>query len=123
MVSLARAGLACIALVSLAGCAGAPNQPPPAAAASAPYIGLANGTLGASLDAFDKQAADKAEFTALNTGQRRTWRGDDGTYGYVAPGPLSSGCRNITHTVYINGRPTVGTGAACKSGGGWKLQG
>jgi len=123
VVSLARAGFACIALVSLAGCASAPNQAPAAAAVSAPYFGLASGALGASLDAFDKQAANKAEATALNSGDRKTWRGDDGAYGYVAPGPLNDGCRNITHTVYINGRPKVGTGSACRSGGGWTLKG
>jgi len=125
---LARAGVACALALSLAGCASNPmgeSAPPPAAAAPAPpppYEGLANGAFGASLDATSRAAANNAELAALNGGDRKTWRGDDGSYGYVAPGASSGDCRDFTHTIYINGRPKVGTGTACKVGGGWKFK-
>ena len=124
MKSLARAGAAGAMMVSLAGCAQLGGSPPPPAAVAPPppYAGLASGALGANLDAADRTAANNAEIAALNSGDRKTWRGDDGAYGYVAPGAASGDCRDFTHTVYINGRPQVGKGAACKAGGGWKLK-
>ena len=54
--------------------------------------------------------------------RKKTWRGDDRAYGYVAPGAANGDCRDLTHTVYINGRPRVGKGTACKADGGWKLK-
>ena len=127
MKNLARAGLACAILVSLAGCA-TPNveTPSPVAApapvAPAPYVGLASGSLGDSLGAASRTAANNAEAAALSSGDRKTWRGDDGAYGYVAPGAANGDCRKISHTVYINGRPKVGEGTACRApDGGWKL--
>jgi surface antigen len=124
--SLARAGFACAVLVSLSGCATSPESaPPPVAtpAAPAPYAGLASGALGASLDSASRTAPDGAEIAALNSGERKTWRGDDGSYGYVTPGASAGDCRDVSHTIYINGRPKVGTGTACKADGGWKLKG
>ncbi len=125
MVFLARAGLAIAVLATLSGCAGSSGEtPPPAAAAvAAPYAGLASGSLGANLDATDRAAANKAEVAALSSGDRKTWRGDDGSYGYVAPAEGAGDCRDFTHTIYINGRPVVGKGTACRSGEGWKLNG
>lgn len=125
---LARAGFAFAVLATLSGCASSSGATPPpaaaaAAAAPAPYMGLASGSLGANLDATDKAAANKAEVAAVSSGDRKTWRGDDGSYGYVAPGTGSGDCRDFTHTVYINGRPVVGKGTACRSGEGWKLNG
>ncbi|MCI4680532.1 hypothetical protein K9U39_04045 [Rhodoblastus acidophilus] len=127
MKILARAGAASAMMLLLGGCATQlGGAPPPAAATSAPlpgpYAGLADGLLGASLDAADKTAANNAEIAALNSGDRKTWRGDDGTYGYVAPGAANGDCRDFTHTVYFNGRPKVGKGTACKADGGWKLK-
>ncbi len=124
MKILARVGFAGAMMFSLAGCAqlgGAP--PPPAAVASPPppYAGLVSGALGAGLDNGDRTAANKAESDALASGDKKTWRGDDGAYGYVAPGAANGDCRDLTHTVYINGRPRVGKGTACKADGGWKL--
>lgn len=127
MKILTRAGLAGAMMFSLAGCAqlGGVTPPPPAAVAPPPppYAGLASGALGASLDDADRTAANKAESGALASGDKKTWRGDDGAYGYVAPGAANGDCRDLTHTVYINGRPRVGKGAACKADGGWKLKG
>lgn len=130
MKILTRAGLACAVLVTLSGCA-ATNMgaAPPAAAVTppappAPYVGLAGGSLGDSLSPAGKTAANAAEIAALNSGDRKTWRGDDGSYGYVAPGAASGDCRELTHTIYINGRPNVGKGTACRApDGGWKLNG
>ena len=127
MISLARAIFAVAALASLSGCATGSAETPPAAAAAVappPYVGLAGGSLGQNLDAADKTAANKAEVAALTSGERKTWRGDDGSYGYIAPAAGGAGdCRDFTHTIYINGRPVVGKGTACKAGEGWKLNG
>ena len=123
---LARVGFASALLLFVAGCAtqlGGASAPPAAAPAPPPpYEGLASGAFGASLSPTDKTAANNAEVAALNGGDRKTWRGDDGAYGYVAPGASSGDCRDFVHTVYINGRPKVGNGTACKADGGWKLK-
>ena len=85
-------------------------------------MGLASGSLGDSLGAASRTAANNAEAAALSSGDRKTWRGDDGAYGYVAPGAAAGDCRKISHTIYINGRPKVGEGTACRApDGGWKL--
>lgn len=132
MHCLARAGFALTVLISLSACNSTSNEAPavtapaaPAAAASppAPYAGLADGSLGQNLDAASKSAANKAEVAALSSGERKTWRGENGAYGYVAPGAVNGDCRELAHTVYVNGRPNVGKGTACKSGEGWKLNG
>ena len=124
-----RAGFALAFLASLSACNSSSSETP-AAAAVVPvpppaYVGLANGSLGQTLDAAGKTAANKAEIAALASGERKTWRGDDGSYGYVAvaPGAANGDCRDITHTIYINGRPNVGKGTACKLGDSWKLNG
>ena len=127
MSSLARAGIALVALAALSGCGMTSGAAPPPAAEAAvaapppPYVGLASGSLGQSLTANGRSAADKAELAAVASGERKTWRGDDGSYGYIAPGAANGDCRDFTHTIYINGRPQVGTGKACKAGESWKL--
>jgi surface antigen len=130
VIFLARAGFALVVLAALSGCASTSAEtPPPAAAAVAvtppppppPYIGLASGSLGQSLNVVGKSAANKAELAALASGERKTWRGDDGSYGYVAPAAGTGDCRDFTHTIYINGRPQVGAGKACRTGDSWKL--
>jgi surface antigen len=134
---MARAGFAqvahvaalVVALAGLSGCAATSALTPPPAATAAvtppppppPYVGLASGSLGQSLNANGKAAADKAEFAAVTSGERKTWRGDDGSYGYIAPGASTGDCRDFTHTIYINGRPQVGSGKACRAGESWKL--
>jgi hypothetical protein len=129
VIRLARAGVACALMVLLAGCVsfGGGDAPPPAAAVAAapppppPYVGLAQGSFGDGLSPADKTAANNAEIAALNAGDRKTWRGDDGAYGYVAPGAANGDCREFSHTVYVNGRPKVSKGNACRANGGWKL--
>lgn len=130
MIFLARAGFALVVLAALSGCASTSAETPATAAAAAavtppppppPYVGLASGSLGQSLNVVGKAAANKAELAALASGERKTWRGDDGSYGYVAPVAGTGDCRDFTHTIYINGRPQVGTGKACRAGDSWKL--
>jgi surface antigen len=122
----ARAGVALTVLLFLSACNSSSTETPAAAAATPappppPYAGLASGPLGQTLDAASKSAANKAEVAALASGERKTWRGENGAYGYVAPGVATGDCRELTHTIYINGRPSVGKGTACKSGESWKL--
>jgi surface antigen len=122
--SVARVGFAFAVLASLAGCASGSGETPVAAAApvvAAPYMGLTSGSLGENLDASTKTAANNAELAALVSGERKTWRGDNGAYGYVAPSAGSGDCRDFSHTVYINGRPRVAKGTACRAGDSWKL--
>lgn len=128
MVFLPRAGLALVVSIvvagALSGCASRSSETQPQAAAlPAPYAGLPSGSLGANLDPADKAAANKAEMAALASGERKTWRGDDGSYGYIAPANGAGDCRDFTHTIYINGRPVVGKGTACRAGDSWKLNG
>lgn len=126
----ARAGFALAVLLSLSACnttsteapAAAAVTPPPAPVAPPPYAGLASGSLGQALDAASRSSANKAESAALSAGDTRTWRGESGAYGYVAPGAADGDCRDFTHTIYINGRPKVGKGTACKGADGWKLK-
>jgi surface antigen len=126
----ARAGAALAVLVSLSACnttstesPAASAPPPPAAVAPPPYAGLASGPLGQALDAASRSAANKAEKAALSSGDTKTWRGDNGAYGYVTLGAANGDCRDFTHTIYINGRPKIGKGSACQGLDGWKLKG
>lgn len=125
----ARAGFALAVLLSLPACNTSSTEAPVAAAPAPPapvappsYAGLASGSLGQALDAASRSSANKAESAALSAGDTRTWRGQSGAYGYVAPGAADGDCRDFTHTIYINGRPKVGKGTACKSADGWKLR-
>ncbi len=88
--------------------------------------GIIGGGLGAQLDEADRQAAFDAQYEAVDTGRRRSWRGPRGSYGYVEPGPeayRSEGyCREYTQTIYIDGRPRTGHGLACREpDGSWKV--
>lgn len=90
------------------------------------------GPVGLRLDERDRDAAFKAESQAVATGERRTWRGAKGVYGYVEPvvsGPAAAAadpgggeCRAFTHTVYFGGRPQVGRGSGCRNPDGtWRI--
>jgi surface antigen len=125
---VARAGFALAVLALLSACGSTSTETPAAAVQVAPvvspaYAGLPSGSLGQALDAASRTAANKAEAAALSSGERKTWRGENGAYGYIETGSASGDCREITHTVYVNGRPNVGKGTACKSGESWKLNG
>jgi surface antigen len=90
--------------------------------------GLLGSAIGASLDEQDRQRAYAAEMQALETGAPGApvgWRSErTAYYGTVVPGPYyeSRGmrCRGYTHTVYIDGRPQVMRGTACRNpDGSW----
>lgn len=122
--------------VHLAGCAmgsGAVGpvavaSPPPAAPEPVSYGAFLEGPVGQRLAAADRDKALAAEQDALAAGQRKTWRGTGGTYGYVEPAasgaapadgvppaPGADACRTFTSTIYIGGRPQVGRGRGCPS--------
>ncbi len=112
--------------------AAAPLQPPvsappppaaPAIPAGAALGGVLGGPIGAALTDPDRQAAWQAQLAALDSGQRRSWRGAHGVFGFVEPGAeTGSGCRAYSQTIYVAGRPNRGQGIACKQpDGGWKM--
>lgn len=91
--------------------------------------GIVGHEIGRSLDEQDRMLAREAEFEALERGQSgvaRTWRNpDNGRYGEVVPSrPYKRGiedCRDYAHTVYIDGRPEVMRGTACRTrDGSWR---
>jgi surface antigen len=122
--------------LGLAGCSsvGSGAMPPAVAAApaepAAPAIptgaalgGALGGPVGASLSDGDRQTAWEAQVAALDSGQRRSWRGAHGVFGFVEPGGASGdGCRAYSQTIYIAGRPNRGRGVGCKQpDGSWKM--
>jgi surface antigen len=123
--------------LGLAGCSsvGSGAAPPTVAAAApaepdAPAIptgaalgGVLGGPVGASLNDENRQTAWEAQIAALDSGQRRSWRGSHGVFGYVEPGAAAGdGCRAYSQTIYIAGRPNRGHGTGCKQpDGSWKM--
>ena len=121
-----RIGGIVLAAMCLAGCA--PKGPSPAAtpvvvepAGPPPPQGVIAGPLGASLSEADRQTAFDAQTDALDKGQRKSWKGKNGVFGFIEPGVESAGCRDYTHTVFFDGRPQSGKGSACRQpNGSWK---
>ena len=76
-----------------------------------------------SVEGRDRQYAYEAEMTALDRGAPGApvdWRNPEtGRYGNIVPGPAytkrGTRCRAFSHTVYINGQPTVERGTACRN--------
>ncbi|MGH6770100.1 MAG: glycine zipper domain-containing protein [Xanthobacteraceae bacterium] len=96
------------------------------AAVGAVAGGLIGSAIGASLDEEDRRMAYAAEMQALESGAPGVavgWRSPrTHYYGTVVPGPYQvvdgRRCRPYTHTVYINGRPEVARGTACRNPNG-----
>jgi surface antigen len=113
--------------LGLAGCFGSEPTPPPQVAAPAtptkPAVaGVLTGTAGQGLTEKDVEAAFDAQLAALDAGQRRSWKGAKGAFGYVEAGPEASGCRDYSHTIYVAGRPRSAKGSACRdTATGWKI--
>ena len=126
--------------IGLAGCqsVGSNGAPPGAAASSvasppatvpSPPIptgaalgGVLGGPVGASLTDDDRAIAWNAKIAALSSGQRRSWRGAHGVFGFIEPGAATGDCRAYSQTIYIAGRPNRGHGTACKQpDGSWKM--
>ena len=130
-----------IGVLSIGGCSGsgftlgsgaapAPTASAPAAVSSLPtgaaLGGILGGAVGAQLDEADRQAAYDAQVAALDAGERRTWRGAHGAFGYIEPGPGADSaqgfCRSFAQTIYIAGRPQRGRGLGCRqSDGAWRM--
>lgn len=102
--------------------AAAPANAPPMVAAG----GVLNNALGTGLDEADRQRAFNAEIAALDEGGPGTpvgWRGDNGVHGTVIAGPAYqrpgyTRCRDFSHTIFIQGRPQLARGAACRNADG-----
>src|SRR5271170_3777686 len=85
--------------------------------------GFLGNRIGASLDDEDRRRAYAAQMQALETGPSGApvaWRNpQSGRYGNVVPGPAAqidgASCRQYTHSVYIDGRPQVERGTACRN--------
>lgn len=107
---------------------------PPPAPQSVTYGAFLEGPVGSKLSSTSRDKALAAEQDALASGQRKAWKGDNGTFGYVEPGPGASApkptaeadashpidgaapaCRSFTSTVFIGGRSQVGHGSGCQN--------
>jgi surface antigen len=123
--------LAACSGLDLAGAPPAPEAtaaippPAPAAATAAAIGGVFAGPIGGTLSDADREAAWDAQVGALESGQRRSWRGSRGVFGFVEPGAeAGAGCRAFSQTVYVAGRPSHGQGVGCRQpDGSWKMTG
>jgi surface antigen len=97
--------------------------PAPAIPSGASLGGVLGGPVGASLSDDDRQAAWNAQVAALDSNQKRSWRGPHGVFGFIEPGAASGdGCRAYSQTIYVAGRPNRGRGSGCKQpDGSWKM--
>jgi surface antigen len=97
--------------------------PTPAIPTGSALGGVLGGPVGASLTDDDRQAAWQAQVGALDSGQKRSWRGAKGVFGFVEPGAATGdGCRAYSQTLYVAGRPNHGRGVGCKQAdGSWKM--
>lgn len=94
-------------------------EAPPAPAAPAP--GVLGGSIGQSLSEKDRETAMAAQQDAVSSGARKSWRGEHGVYGFVAPGAETGACRDYTHKIFVNGRPQEAKGQACRQNGEWRV--
>jgi surface antigen len=91
--------------------------------AGAAIGGMIGNRIGAGMDDEDKRLAYEAQVQALESGRSGTavpWRNpDSGRYGSVVPGRAYQAnglqCRQYAHTIYIDGRPQVARGNACRN--------
>lgn len=94
-----------------------------AGVAGAAIGGLIGNRIGAAMDDEDKRRAYYAQVEALETGPSGApvaWENpDSGRRGTIVPGPAydrrGTKCRDYTHTIYIDGRPQIARGAACRN--------
>ncbi|NTF41363.1 hypothetical protein A6U86_01575 [Rhizobium sp. AC27/96] len=100
------------------------SKPP----ASATFISALDGGIvertGLKLSDSDKQRALEAEYRALESsplGQSVVWKGRGASGEVVAAAPYQVGsqnCRQYTHTVTVDDKPTMARGAACRNDDG-----
>jgi surface antigen len=117
-----------IAALGLAACTSTPTpvaatapaiETPPPPATPAP--GVLAGSIGQSLSEKDRETAIAAQQDAVSSGARKSWRGEHGVYGFVAPGAENGACRDYTHKIFVNGRPQEAKGQACRQNGEWRV--
>jgi surface antigen len=97
-----------------------------ATAAGAVAGGMIGNSIGRDLDELDRRRAMEAEYQALEYGESgsyREWRGErSGRRGRIqVEKPFKQGprhCRRYAHTIYIDGRPEVARGTACRGENG-----
>ncbi len=106
------------------------SLPPEAAPLPVPvnYGSFLGGPVGTKLPEADRTAALGAEAGAVASGERRTWKGERGVFGYVVPGPnapadgTAAECRSFTATIFFAGRPQTGHGTGCRDAdGSWHV--
>lgn len=100
------------------------SKPP----ASATFISALDGGIvertGIKLSDSDKQRALEAEYRALESsplGQSVVWKGRGASGEVVAAAPYQVGsqnCRQYTHTITVDDKPTMARGAACRNDDG-----
>jgi surface antigen len=122
------AALGALASLLLASCAIETSLNPKAEPAGVPEItgGILGGAIGTALDERDRQRAFAAEVQALEYGEPGIpvgWRGEGPKrYGTVVPGApyqtKGSKCRDYSHSIYIDGRPQIARGTACRNADG-----
>lgn len=125
--ALTAYGALCAA-AALSGCASTASPPTtataaPVAAPLPPAPGVVGGAVGQALDEKDRETAIAAQQQAISSGERKSWRGAHGAYGFILPGPESGACRDYTHRIFINGRPQEAKGQACLQNGEWRAAG
>src|ERR1700736_842691 len=102
---------------------GGPGERIAAGIAGAAIGGMIGNRIGAGMDDEDKRRAYAAQVQALESGRSGAavaWKNpDSGRHGTIVPGAAyeSNGlhCRPYTHTIYIDGRPQVARGSACRN--------
>ena len=138
-MSIVRLSAAALVAASLAACSGTPETGQGPKENTGTLLGALTGGLigsqfgggtgeriGAAMDDEDKQRAYAAQVQALENGRSGksvAWKNpDSGRYGSIVPGAAyqSNGlqCRPYTHTIYIDGKPQVARGNACRNSDG-----
>ncbi|MEG6510078.1 RT0821/Lpp0805 family surface protein [Methyloligella sp. 2.7D] len=88
--------------------------------------GMIGNGIGAQMDAEDRRRAAEAQYQALEYGRPVSWNNPQSQYsGQVAVGnpyqQNGNNCRSYTNTIYIDGRPEVSRGVACRQPDGtWR---
>lgn len=124
-ISFSAAICGALASFALASCAiETPLNPKPETTGSAGITGgVLGGAIGTALDERDRQRAFAAEVQALEYGEAGIpvgWRGEGPKrYGTVVPGApyqtRGAKCRDYSHSIYIDGRPQIARGTACRN--------
>ena len=126
----AAAAFGALASLTLASCAietslGTKSEAPAPAELTG---GILGGAIGSTLDERDRQRAFAAEVQALEYGEPGIpvgWRGEGPKrYGTVVPGApyqtRGAKCRDYSHSIYVDGRPQIARGTACRNpDGSW----